>query len=213
MTMTIMQYLPSLKRKLCMLLAVQFMLFSFCLAFLPGAASALATFTNPADTKAQANCDPFETPTQIHGGSKDGKWWCKPKSAPQPGPGGGGGGGNPGAPGNSGCQGKEFVGLLPWWQYLPATDFDNDCNIVHFDVLHGSDVPLVLLAVVDDLLRIAALAAIAFVIYGAIKYTTSQGDPESASKAQSTIVNALIGLVIALVSIAFVSFISNQLGS
>lgn len=208
-----MLYLTSLKRKISILLAVQFILFSFCLAFLPGVADALATFDNPADTKAQANCDPFETPTQIHGGKNDGKWWCKPKSAPQPGPGGGGGGGgNPGAPGNSGCQGNEFFGLIPWWQYLPNSDFDNNCNIVSFDVLHGSDIPLVLLAVVDDLLRVAALVAIAFVIYGAVKYTTSQGDPESASKAQSTIINALIGLVIALISIAFVSFISNQLG-
>lgn len=188
------------------------MVISFCFVVLPGVTDALATFDHPADTKAQANCDPFETPTKINGGKNDGKWWCKAKSAPQPGPGAGGGGGNPAAPGNSGCKGNEFFGLIPWWQYLPNTDFDNDCNVVQFDVLHGSDIPLVLLAVVDDLLRVAALVAIAFVIYGAIKYTTSQGDPESTSKAQSTIVNALIGLAISLISVAFVSFISNQLG-
>lgn len=201
-----------LKRKTLPMLIVQLVVFALCLTFLPGAASASpATVSNPADTKAKAGCDAFEVATQIQGGKNDGKWWCKPKQA-----GGNGGngatGGNPAAPGTSGCKGNEFFGLIPWWQYLPNDDFDDNCNIVHFDVIHGSDVPLVLLAVVDDLLRIAALVAIAFVIYGAVKYTASQGDPESVAKAQSTVVNALIGLAVAMVAVAFVSFISNQLG-
>ncbi len=131
---------------------------------------------------------------------------CSKKGGPS------GGGGNPAAAGTNGCKGNEFFGLIPWWQYLPNDDFDNNCNIVHFDVIHGSDVPLVLLAIVDDLLRIAALVSIGFVIYGAVKYTASQGDPESVAKAQSTVVNALIGLAVAIVSVAFVSFISNRLG-
>lgn len=182
---------------------------AFCLSFLSGSASALATYTNPADSKAAANCDAFETPTKIQGGKNDGKWWCKPKSAPS---GGGSTGSNPAAPGNSGCKSNEFFGLIPWWQYLPKTDFDNNCNIVQFDVIHGSDIPLVLLAIVDDLLRIAGLIAIVFVVYGAVKYTASQGDPENVSRAQSTVVNALIGLVVAMISVAFVTFISDKLG-
>jgi hypothetical protein len=70
-----------------------------------------------------------------------------------------------------------------------------------------------LLAVVDDLLRIAGIVAVAFVLYGAFRYTASQGDPEQTGKAQSTIINALIGMAVATVAIAFISFLGDQIGS
>jgi hypothetical protein len=110
-----------------------------------------------------------------------------------------------------------FLGLKPWYHYL---ELDSNCDIKDFnffppngdDPLIKSDVPLVLLAVIDDLLRIAGLVAVAFVIIGAINYITSQGNPEDTAKAQSTIVNALIGLAISIVAVAFVSFIGSKLG-
>lgn len=113
------------------------------------------------------------------------------------------------------CQkGHDFFGLLPWYHYLkidPTT-----CNIKTFTLLPGggqtSDVPLVLLAVIDDLLRIAALVAIGYVLYGAFRYVASQGDPESTARAQSTIINALIGMAVAILAVALVSFLGGQLG-
>jgi hypothetical protein len=60
----------------------------------------------------------------------------------------------------AGCQAsiKPFFGLVPWYDYLPAGDFNAGCNITNFTILPTggapSDVPLVFLAVVDDLLRI-----------------------------------------------------------
>jgi hypothetical protein len=108
---------------------------------------------------------------------------------------------------------KAFFGLKPWFEYL---NLNNKCEIVNFNILpghgHPSDVPLILLAVVDDLLRIAGIVAVGFVIYGAFQYVGSQGSPEAAAKAQTTIINALIGLAIAVISVATVSFIGHRLG-
>jgi hypothetical protein len=111
------------------------------------------------------------------------------------------------------CQkGHDFLGLLPWYHYLSPDRFDG-CEIRRFQVSGAnSDIPLVLLAVVDDLLRIGALVAIGFVIAGAIQLITSQGNPEDTGKAQNTIINALVGLVVAIVAAAFVSFLGNKLG-
>jgi len=116
----------------------------------------------------------------------------------------------------------QFFGLVPWYHYLPQADFGNVkgspnlCNINgNLSLLpsNGSgDLPLILLAVIDDLLRIAGIVAIAFVIYGAIQYIASQGSPDATSKAQSTIINALIGLAITIVAITFVSFLGRSLG-
>jgi hypothetical protein len=106
-----------------------------------------------------------------------------------------------------------FFGLIPWYQYLKL---NSTCDVTNFNLLPSggasSDVPLILLAVVDDLLRLAGLVAFAYLIVGAIQYITSQGSPDATAKAQSTIVNALVGLAIALVAVVFVSFIGNKLG-
>jgi hypothetical protein len=115
------------------------------------------------------------------------------------------------------CQKASFFGLRPWYYYLPDSRLNqNTCDIKGFKLLPsgntGSDVPLVLLAIVDDLLRIAGLVAVAFIIVGAIRLVASQGNPEDASRAQDTIINALLGLAIAIIATAFVSFLGHKLG-
>lgn len=112
------------------------------------------------------------------------------------------------------CPKPRFFGLIPWYEYLKLND---KCDIASFQFLpHGkiqSDVPLVLLAVVDDLLRLAGLFAVGFVIYGGIQYILSQGNPDGTARAQATIINSLIGVAIAMVSIAVVSFVGSRVGA
>jgi hypothetical protein len=103
----------------------------------------------------------------------------------------------------------QFFGLVPWYKYL--TIDPKTCDIQNFSLLDSKDISLVLLAVIDDLLRLAGLLAVGFIIYGAIQYITSQGSPEATAKAQSTIINALIGLAIAMLAVGIVSFIGSQL--
>ena len=115
------------------------------------------------------------------------------------------------------CTKGYFFGLIPWDYYLPDTDLDaSTCSIKHFHIFagsgHSADLPLILIAVVDDLLRIAGLVAIGFVIVGAVRYTTSQGNPDDTAKAQSTIINALIGVALATVAVGIVSFLGKSLG-
>lgn len=110
---------------------------------------------------------------------------------------------------------KSFFGLKPWFRYLPASSFGPDCQINDFKLL-GDDsgpsmIPAVALAILDNVMRIVALVAVAYVIVGGIKYTTSQGEPEATKKARETIVNALIGLAIAIIAASVVSFIGNRI--
>ena len=112
----------------------------------------------------------------------------------------------------AGCRPSNFLGLVPWYKYLEVGPKDgNPCAVLNFQVLgSGSDIPLLLLALVDNLLRIAGLIAVIFVIYGGIMYATSQGSPDQTAKAQTTIISALAGLVIAIIAVTFVSFIGKQ---
>ncbi len=119
---------------------------------------------------------------------------------------------------------KEFLGLKPWFAYLPDKDpLGNEtfaknakgaqtCNIENFSLLgSGSDFGRVMLAIADNLVRIAGLVAVAFVIVGGAQFLTSQGDPERAKKARETILNALVGVAVAIVAVALVSYIGSQL--
>lgn len=106
-----------------------------------------------------------------------------------------------------------FFGLIPWYQYL---NMNASCELVGFNILptpgNPSDVPLIFLAIIDDLLRVAGMVAVAFVIYAGIQYITSQGNPEKAAKALQTLINALIGAGIAITAIALVAFVGATLG-
>lgn len=134
----------------------------------------------------------------------------------------------------------EFFGLVHWYAYFPPTDFSLDasgnCN-VDIGAVHNAynsdgsttsticatqnstctgsginSIWLIALAIFEDLLRVAGVVTIAFVIYGGIRFTLSQGEPENTRAARSTIINALIGMAIALIAAASVSFIGHQLG-
>jgi len=53
--------------------------------------------------------------------------------------------------------------------------------------------------------------SVLMVAIGGIRYITSQGDPQAVSKAKGTIMYALIGLVVAIFSTAFVQFVLGRL--
>lgn len=111
------------------------------------------------------------------------------------------------------CSTGGFFGLPTWYKYLQVeySDITKECE-VQFSLMkdgtfNGSDLLLVGLSVVDILIRIIALIAVFFVMYGGIRYITSQGSPDGTKAAQNTIMNAMIGLAIAITASALVAFI------
>lgn len=129
------------------------------------------------------------------------------------------------------CQSKPtFLGLEPWYQYLtvytnksiavngkPVCEvcfnvFGNQTSNKNCSKSPVSDITLVLLAIIDDLLRVAGIITIGMVLYSSVTYITSQGQPESTAKARNSIINALIGTAIAMFAIVIVSYIGNKMG-
>ena len=122
----------------------------------------------------------------------------------------------------AGCTDNTFFGIPPWYHYLVAagrmaTHADSSTGIVSCDLVgdfqwqNGGDLVLIILGILDIVLRLAGLVAVGFIIYGGIQYVTSQGEPDKTKDAQQTIINALVGLVIAMLATAFVSFVGNSL--
>lgn len=105
--------------------------------------------------------------------------------------------------------GGGFFGFPKWYEYLSgARDGSGAC----LPQIHSlGDIWLIVAAIIEIALRIAAIVAVVFVIYGGFTYTTSQGDPEGTKNARNTIVNALIGLALAVMAAAIVSFIARSI--
>lgn len=102
-----------------------------------------------------------------------------------------------------------FLGFPTWYKYLDGVK-DSTTGVCGPQLSALSDVWLVIAALIEIMLRVAALMAVAFVIYGGVSYMTSQGEPDKTSKARHTIINALIGLVIAITAGVLVGFIAGR---
>jgi hypothetical protein len=139
-------------------------------------------------------------------------------AVPNPGP----SGSPPSAPS---CSKPRLFGVLvPWYEYLDiSSDSDGLCK-VNFPSDPGvggkngvlgahSAFFLIVLAVGEDLVRIAALVAVGYILYGGTLYMTSGGSPDATKKAQNTVINSLIGLTIAILATSIVSLIGHKLGA
>jgi ABC-type Fe3+ transport system permease subunit len=105
------------------------------------------------------------------------------------------------------CSGHSFFGIPTWYQYLSGTTTNGVCAPKLGSI---SDVWLIVAAVIEILLKVAALAAVGIIIYAGVEYTTSQGNPERTGRALNTIIGAAIGLVICILSAALVTFIAES---
>ena len=70
-----------------------------------------------------------------------------------------------------------------------------------------------IITVINWLLALAALVAVLFLIIGGFWYITSAGNEETAEKGKSTAINAIIGLVIIILSYVIVSVVSNMVSN
>lgn len=107
---------------------------------------------------------------------------------------------------NSQCN-KSNLPIPTWYQYVPLTE---DCQIP--DNQNGTVVVLILMGIFDMILFLAGFIAVFMVIFGGFKLLSSNGEPQKIAAARTTIINALVGMVIAFVGSQIVGFIAGKLG-
>jgi hypothetical protein len=96
-----------------------------------------------------------------------------------------------------------------WYKYLDGEEFGGRCSPIIS--IPESIIPI-LMAIFEILLYIGGVVAVVFVIYGGIQYIISQGEPDRIRGARTTIINALVGLVIVILSTAIVNLIARNIG-
>ena len=108
----------------------------------------------------------------------------------------------------------DFFGFPTWYEYLKLeyNSATGRCEIPSLASFGVQELSLIALAIVDILLRVAALVAVGYVVYGGVQFITAQGEADQAKKARQTAINALIGLTIALISTGLVAFVGSRIG-
>lgn len=90
---------------------------------------------------------------------------------------------------------------------------DADCNIKSPTDVGGLPKFIwhIALNVLEILLQLVGYVAVAFIIIGGFKYMTTTGAPDGMAKARTTIINAVVGLLISIFSIAIVNLVAGSL--
>lgn len=73
-----------------------------------------------------------------------------------------------------------------------------------------SELTAIIGVVIRLMIFVAGIIAVIMIIIGGIKYATSNGDSSSISSAKNTILYAVIGLAVAIMSFAIVNFVLDQ---
>ncbi|MBO7131854.1 hypothetical protein J6V85_01125 [Candidatus Saccharibacteria bacterium] len=76
----------------------------------------------------------------------------------------------------------------------------------------GNKLPGLVVGILNAVIGISSLVAVVFIIVGGINYMTSAGDTGKTQKAKNTILYALIGLVVCVLSFAIVNWAIGAIG-
>ena len=83
----------------------------------------------------------------------------------------------------------------------PAVKDAAGCNTTE-----STKVENAIVAIINSIIAVLGLVAVAFIIYGGVQYMTSSGDSGKAKKARDTILYACVGLVVAALAFAITNF-------
>ena len=114
------------------------------------------------------------------------------------------------------CENTPFIlGMRPWYYGLVKSGSNNTCTVKNTNELGGDSglqkfIMTIVLNIIYDLSVIAGLLTVAMIIYGAYQFIMAGGDVGKTVKAKKTLTNAIVGLVIALMSWGIISYISGD---
>ncbi len=76
---------------------------------------------------------------------------------------------------------------------------------------NGNDLNSTITLIINGIIFVIGIVAVVMIILGGITYATSQGDPGKVKKGKDTILYGIIGLVVALLAYAIVTFVLGAL--
>ncbi|MDO8511670.1 MAG: hypothetical protein Q7S57_00180 [bacterium] len=95
---------------------------------------------------------------------------------------------------------------------LPTVALASLGPVVTPDGTSKGDLPSIIMNIINYVLGIVGVVALAYLIYGGFRYITSGGNETVVEEAKSIIINAIIGIVVIGVAAALVNFVIGAVG-
>jgi hypothetical protein len=80
-----------------------------------------------------------------------------------------------------------------------------------YNPVNFQDIPSFLVNIIKILLSVVGILAVLFIVYGGLRYITSGGNQTSVTAAKNTVIYALLGLIVSVLSFAIVQVLTNLL--
>ncbi len=110
---------------------------------------------------------------------------------------------------------QQIYGIPTWYKYLEGHKDPlppHKCRLVmDFSTDATNNLLSIGFAVIEIMLFVAGIVAVAFIITGGFQYVLSGGNPDQTKTAKDTVLNAVIGLVIAMLASVLVRFLAGRI--
>lgn len=116
-----------------------------------------------------------------------------------------------GSGGSGGCNTNSRMLTFPtWWRGLEIDS--STCSVKIGDQIE-KDIAKIAANLVEIVLQVVGYASVIYIIIGGFHYLTAAGMQDKTVRARKTIQNAIIGLIISLISVGIVNLVAGGLGS
>ncbi|MDP3685912.1 MAG: hypothetical protein Q8R32_03725 [bacterium] len=95
----------------------------------------------------------------------------------------------------------------PFGPAAPRPGADLGIGIVNQYAPPARDLPATILGIINVLLILVGILALASLVYGGFRYITSRGEDDEVEAAKNIITNAVIGIVVIGIAAALVNFV------
>lgn len=107
------------------------------------------------------------------------------------------------------CDSNRFLTFPTWYRGIAK----NNCDIKSPNDVGGISnfIWIIALNILEIFLQIIAYASVAFIIWGGFRYMYGAGTPDTIVSSRKMILNAVVGLVIAMLAAGIVTFVVGRL--
>lgn len=112
----------------------------------------------------------------------------------------------------AGCSDRLLT--FPTWYRGVSKTVGKTCEIVPPSQAEGAlskFIWKIILNIIEMLVQLVGYTALVFLIIGGFRYITATGEPDKMTAAKKTITNAIVGLIIALASVAIVNAVAGAI--
>jgi hypothetical protein len=112
-------------------------------------------------------------------------------------------------PAMAACATERLLTFPAWYRGIA----DDNCEIKSPNDVGGlpTFVWIIVLNIIEIMLQLTGYIAVAYIITGGFKYITSTGTADDIVKARKTILNAVVGLILSIFSVAIVSLVAGAI--